>query len=472
VKVTIYRAADAFLYLPTYLAEYTGIFRTLDPNLDVTFETPRDPASSDLCALNALEKHLGDGSIPIAVCDPLVIFEKGSEAQKFRVLGALITKPPFWAVNKIDEEFLEEKSIGLHFEQAIFYDHRLLTGHFIGRRLAKMTHPHLSEVPVSFGEELPRLIREQQSGKKAVAVTADIVTLAQEAGKNNVRINHRYSRNEFYQDFLTTGLVTTNAICEKHSEAITKVLLGIQRAIFILRSSKAIALDVCEDFADPARTPALYQPGQTRLSRSEIEWIIDLIQEEEFYPLSLSIAESQWNGAISARARADMWEHEDELARKNLYSKLVIPTFLERARLHWFRELDVREPAPPRALDILLCTNAPLWVRYLYVLTLVAGALSLAAPATRLVQASVASIFLACLVTSFFRHEPVRRRLASFLATGNRKRLFFALLALLTLLTGGIGVYFVQTPWIAFVAAALLGCLISTLMTPLSEKLK
>jgi len=471
VKVTIYRAADAFLYLPTYLAEYTGIFRTLDRNLDVIFETPREPVSSDLCALNALEKHHGDGSIPIAVCDPLVIFQKGSEAQKFRILGALITRPPFWAVNKIDEEFFEEKSIGSHFEQAIFYDHRLLTGHFIGRRLAKM-HPHLSEVPVSFGEELPRLIREQQNGKKAIAVTADIVTLAQETERHNVRINHRYSRNKFYQDFLTTGLVTTNAVCDKHSEAITKVLLGIQRAIFILRSSKAIALDVCEDFADPARTPALYQPGQTRLSRSEIEWIIDLIQEEEFYPLSLSIAESQWNGAISARARADMWEHEDVQRRKNLYSKLVIPTFLEQARLHWFQELDVREPAPPRALDILLCTNAPVWVRYLYVLTLGAGAFSLAAPATRLVQALVASVFLACLVTSFVRHEPVRRRLASFLATGNRKSLFFALLLLLTLLTGGIGVYFVQIPWVAFVAAALFGCFFSTLMTPLSDKLK
>ena len=139
-KVVIYRAADAFLYLPTYIAEHTEIFRTIDKTLEVKFRTPGGREPGDVPAIRAMiaESHKTD-TIPIALCDPLVIFNSGVctplQPEDLRLIGALITKPCFWCVNGAKDE-LSASEIKNHFKdfnKVIFYNQKLATGNSIGR---------------------------------------------------------------------------------------------------------------------------------------------------------------------------------------------------------------------------------------------------------------------------------------------------------------------------------------------------
>ena len=50
MKVKFFRTVDAFLYLPTYIAQYRGIYKQIDKTLNVEFVTP----GSDWTALRAM----------------------------------------------------------------------------------------------------------------------------------------------------------------------------------------------------------------------------------------------------------------------------------------------------------------------------------------------------------------------------------------------------------------------------------
>ena len=68
--VNFYRTADVFLYLPTYIAEYRGIYDHIAPELEVSF-LPSGPHSNDFLALQRMVEDDKHGkNVPIAICDP------------------------------------------------------------------------------------------------------------------------------------------------------------------------------------------------------------------------------------------------------------------------------------------------------------------------------------------------------------------------------------------------------------------
>src|SRR5688572_27331897 len=158
MKVNIFRAADAFLYLPTYLAEHTGIFSTIHPGLEVEFSTPGGRGASDFNALAAmLQADAAATPLPIALCDPLAMFDLPQKLEalfpQLRLVGALITRPPFWAVDGLLQEIEDERELGKRFNKIIYYNETLVTGNFIGRRLSREAGIK-ERAPVYFGEEL------------------------------------------------------------------------------------------------------------------------------------------------------------------------------------------------------------------------------------------------------------------------------------------------------------------------------
>lgn len=131
-EVTIYRAVDAFLYLPTYIAEYEGIFGTIRPDLAVNFVT----ANGDIDAINKmLDDEKSGSNIPLALCDPVSAFSKMvdlKEHGRLRVIAAIIDKPPFWAVNGIKDTLTDAAAFRNRFKRLIYYGENLITGHFLG----------------------------------------------------------------------------------------------------------------------------------------------------------------------------------------------------------------------------------------------------------------------------------------------------------------------------------------------------
>ena len=350
-KVVIYRAADAFVYLPTYIAEHTKIFQTIDKALEVKFSTPGGQQSSDLLAIQTMIKESRKGDkLPIALCDPLAIFSSGAcdplQPEDLRLIGALITKPSFWCVNCVKNE-LSESEIKKHFKdfkKIIYYNETLATGNFIGRKLKNdIGIPEI--VPVNFGEEIKRLLEERKKGNAVIAITADIVALAKEAyTAGNISINHRFSTNPDYSNFLTTGLITTAEICENEPDTLKKVVEGIQKAILDLHSSGEGASMACRKIAAAEQ---FYQEGQKKLKKKEVSWVIDQIRKEKFYPLNLSVSKSQWITAVEARSKVEIWDEDRVKEIEGMYQMVVEQKFSEEATRGIVNEFEPPEPTSP-----------------------------------------------------------------------------------------------------------------------------
>lgn len=347
-KVVIYRAADAFVYLPIYIAEHIKIFQTMDKALKVKFSTPGGQESNDLLAIQTMIKESRKSDrVPIALCDPLAIFSPGVcdplQPEDLRLIGALITKSSFWCVNGTENE-LSASEINEHFkdfEKIISYNETLATGNFLGKRLKNdIGIPDI--VPVNFGEEIERLLKERKEDTAVIAITADIVGLAKEAyTEGNIFINHRFSKNPDYSDFLTTGLITTAEICENEPDTLKKVVEAIQRAILALRSSEEVALSVCQEIAKDGK---FYQKGQKKLKKKEVAWVIDQIRKEEFYPPNLAVSEAQWIKAAEARRGIESWKDDRVKEVEGMYQTVVEQKFLEEAAERIKNELD-----PPKS---------------------------------------------------------------------------------------------------------------------------
>ena len=349
-KVVIYRAADAFVYLPTYIAEHRGIFQEVDKKLKVKFYTPGGQKANDQSAIRTMIANSRKGDmIPIALCDPLAIFDRSArfalQPKDLRLIGALITKPCFWGVNKQECKF-SECEMGEYFKKVIYYNDKFVTGNFIGRRLQDIAG--ISDADrVDFGEEIERLLEEHNKGNEAIAVTADIVELAKaHHTKKTITINHLFSENPYYSDFLTTGLITTAEVCDckENVRILENVVQGIQRAIFVLRSSREMALSVCQEIA---AVDKFYRANQKNLTDDEVSWVTNRIHEENFYPTDMAVSELQWINAVKSRIGRGIQEFDEMKEAENMYQTVVCDKFLEGSKRRIASEFGIPEPTSP-----------------------------------------------------------------------------------------------------------------------------
>ena len=404
-KVVIYRAADAFLYLPIYIAEHTDVFKTKNPGIDIDFRT----AGKDHLAIKKMidEKHENSSHIPIALCDPMAIFDnpqfsQHNQPENLKVIGTLIDKPPFWAVSIRDERFNTMEGTANHFEEVICYqDDELITGYYIGKQMRDESGIRMIN-NVGFRKEMAPLLDEAETSGKFCVVTVDIIRLAQaqHSGKK-VYLNYRFS--ERFDKFLTSCLITTNEVCEKYPEILKDVLEGIQRSIFMFRSSESIARDVCQivnsqiitkggskdkvplENGDPRKElerwchkklsdPIIENQKSGRswlvvdkvngnrylaekeenqiclrespksLMEADISWIVEQFHRENFYPNDLLTPEDKWKASIEARHQAQIWKKSDTEKRKKKYDDIVENQFARQAQASIIEEIGGNSP--------------------------------------------------------------------------------------------------------------------------------
>lgn len=327
----IFRAADAFLYLPTYVAEEYGIFETLLKPLGVDKVEFITSNGGDIRAIELMleENNNSDDSLAIVIGDPTAFLSKrlkeNVEVEDIRVIGAIINKLPFWAVNHVDREFDTIKDFEKEFDTIIHYKPNLITGFYLGNRVKNEAKINDFE-DVLFGEEIQTLVKHNatktKKGTRAVAITADIVSLAKGIIDpfHNLKINYRFSKDGFH---LTTGIITSKKCCINYANHLNKIAEAIQKSISMLYSSNKIANDICTDIS---KKPLF---NSITLNRYEIDKIIELIYQEKFYPADLNISNQSWSAAVKALSKTEHWESEELILQlNNSYSKFVDNTFI------------------------------------------------------------------------------------------------------------------------------------------------
>ncbi len=355
MDVTFHRAADAFLYLPLYIAEQRGIIQNIDETINPIFKTPTDSRGKkgDIIALQqVLEESKFDKSIPIAVCDPSAIFDSSltEHTFNFRVLGSLITKLPFWAIDGLNNVVVKEDALRGKFENIIYYDERLRTGNFIGK-LTKSRARIPDVTPVEFGQEFNLILKKEYD--KTLTVTADIIALAlsQDHPIKKLSINHHYSKNSHYQNFITTALITTESVYTKFGNELEKILEGIQYALAVLLSSKRTAKSVCtaiskeKDFYHQYHEINPTIPAdEPKLTPKQIDYIIDRIYEGNFYSENLKITKERWDETINCHLKTVIDEPEIvELLKegKRQYEKIVTNKLLINSQRRFIKNLGI-----------------------------------------------------------------------------------------------------------------------------------
>ena len=310
MKVIIYRSVHAFLYLPTYIAKYTDIFKTKNPDLDVDFQTidweeGETRAVGDSAAVERVIEAGRDPSlIPIALCDPMAIFDNRFEEdrQNLRVIGTLIDKPPFWAISTLHEqEFKTIEEVAKNFDTIIYYTGELQTGNYIGKDVeAKCKLSKVGEI--GFEEEIRTLSNRMAANptERCVAVTVNIIHLAQVAKKEDsdpkVYLNYRFSDYAELDKFLTSCLITTAEVCEKYSGILENIVEAIQRSILVLRASTKVAEDVSRVVASQiAREKAFLfkAPSENLSNPPQIAALQELFKVEASELSANSIIETQ-----------------------------------------------------------------------------------------------------------------------------------------------------------------------------------
>ena len=329
MRINFLRSADAFLYLPVYIAKDLEIYKEINSDLDINFDSPV-PNGGDFFALKEMvSESLAGDVIPIAVCDPFAAFSGhttlGIELKNLRVLGAFITRVPFWAVDGPNTKFVDKEEELKSFNKLIFYNDLLETGNYIGKQTKALTG--ISNIkPVDFGEEFSELYSEEKQGR-AVAITCDILGMTIHKKCSQLNVVHSYARNATYKDFITTALVTTADICNEYPQEIISVLQGMQNSLAILRASKKVAFSICNDLAE---NESLYQEHhkingvRPKLGNEEIQNMVNWIYDGNFYPETLDISRQQWISTIDCHEKSFPFCPEVFEEGRNLYDTIVV----------------------------------------------------------------------------------------------------------------------------------------------------
>lgn len=317
MELKIFRAAEAFLYLPVYIAYEYQIFETLIKSLKLPFEVniifEKASNEGDIGAIkDMLRANRKDhDSIAIAIADPSAILSNALRRESpkdCRVIGAIIDKLPFWGINHIDKKFSSLDDFQDHFRTVIHYDEKLVTGSYLGKKLISR-YPNLFGHKVSFGKEIEtlELLNNSNDGGKAVAISADILAVVKAVNRevSPLKINFNFSQNGNY---LTTGLITTKNICEKRGAILNKIIEAIQKSIAIIYSSEKIASNVLQSVLENKNKFSDSKPIE--LYDYDVKKIIDLINDEEFYPSNMKVTEAGWKEAILALGKTEIWQNE------------------------------------------------------------------------------------------------------------------------------------------------------------------
>lgn len=325
LHIKIYKATDTFLYLPVYIAEDLGILETILEDtyngykFDFEFITPEN--KGDEGAISQMLQNTNENTIAIAIGSPVAFLSNEKKFEDVKVVGAIINKLTFWALAKDNHS----KSIngiadfGSHFENIIYPNDKYVTAHYLGKKVEKE-----AKINNSFSVEFGTEINNSDGKNKVVVLTADIFSLATAMSSDNpyrFHINYSFPKKE--GEFLTTGIITSKASCERFPNIIEKIVDSIQMSVAVFYTSKKTAVSNCMAVAKRLRCD--------NIDEKSIRRIVDLMYDEEFYPKhDLRVTRESWGEAVKAFLQGTTTEKENAFFEKYVNNDFVLKSTTKR----------------------------------------------------------------------------------------------------------------------------------------------
>jgi hypothetical protein len=252
------------------------------------------------------KNHSNDqNSIAICIADPMAFLTSRMNTKRYDisecvVIGTLISKLPFWAVNHKCKMFKNYHELNKEYRDIIHYKEDLTTGYALGKRIIG-NNGKCNGIPVDFQEEITECENRNLTDNNCVAITADVVSLVKGIHRehNPIQINYKFST----FNYLSTGIITTKTITSdpKYHQILCDIIEGIQKAILVVYSSEKISREISNNIATIINQK---ENQKEKLKRKEeifpkdVKYILDLIQEERFYPADLNISKDTWDNTL------------------------------------------------------------------------------------------------------------------------------------------------------------------------------
>lgn len=318
IDLYIYRAADAFIYLPTYIAEE---FKLLceDKYNHFEYKVHWETASGDRNAIKCMEeynkKYAQNGrGFAIAIADPTAMIPQNSNSNdcdlrdlpNLCLIATVINKLIFWAVGKKKIEHLERN---LNFSQAseelrnnyqhfIHYNRDYETGYALGM-MVKSDNSNASikqSTPCAYSEEFIKLnqfpTKECPISPESVCIiSTDLLSVADAIVHKECYINYSFSKSaqKKESEYLMSGIITTQEALEKYENNLAFIIQSFRKSISLLYSSRYVAKIAFSKLNSEASGKV-----KKKIDEATIDKMIEIIFDEEFYPCDMEVSKKLW----------------------------------------------------------------------------------------------------------------------------------------------------------------------------------
>jgi len=349
MKLKIFKAVDAFSYLPVYIAQDLGIFETL-LKYEVEFITSNGDkeAVSDMLIENSKKDS---GVVAVAIADPIAILrpdiqpfvnvKKEKLAQEnvllndkeldvsrnTKIVGAVINRAAFWAVSRKSRRVVKIEDLKENDSLKLLYPNKeYMTNNYFGEKIGRENSIDRTNLidNIHFDEVIDKCKEYDKSYDYVIAVTADIANLAKEISGGRLHINYSFPQEA--REFLATGILTTKKCCDDNSYIIEKIIEAIQTSVAILYSSEITAERICKNIVI---SEEFGFKDRFTLTDEEIKEIVKLMKEK-IYPPDLNISKESWEEAVNVLSDGLKWKvgGDEERKAKNDFVKYVDNSFV------------------------------------------------------------------------------------------------------------------------------------------------
>jgi hypothetical protein len=283
-------------YLPLFIAH-----EELRDELDIEIAPSPHGDKSAIASLMSITAR--DKDVHFCVCDPMMVsLEDAYSAvggDEPVVIGQIVGKVPFWAVNHQNRAFNETKHFG-DFDQVFTYP-KPNTGYIFGKLV---TAPFPGRGENFFRPEKPigADLGHYLTGKSSVVIEADILNIRKYVEETDNKIVYSFARDPEYKEFCFTALLSSKNFLrtDQGRGQAQKLLEALVRATDLIYTHNDLVLDFAlsrfKDYTSEVITGALSM----------------LIDEDIF--------------SRDARVRQEGWENSGHI-RRQLEEQFKFPSF-------------------------------------------------------------------------------------------------------------------------------------------------
>ncbi|MDR1582821.1 MAG: hypothetical protein LBS55_06115 [Prevotellaceae bacterium] len=276
-----------------------------------------------------------NNTIAIAIAEPtsFLVSKKISQKNDVRIIGTLINKPPFWAIDHEADELDAIEDFQKEFDVVIHSGDKYVTGSPMGKRSHGINGGIQFEIADN-KEEIEKLSPKSNNAK--VALTTDVISIARAEVNGSLKVNFNFSGKKNGFNYITTGILTSKNCCDKYPDILIDIIKVFKKTIndlYMEEGTVKMILEIANEVFG------------RNITEEEHKIIYKLFNGGRFYDKDFIISKTLWENAVALQMEVhySMYvtkeeKQEKKRLKKDSFAKYVDNRFAYKANTFpWIR---------------------------------------------------------------------------------------------------------------------------------------